>query len=258
MDDTTACGRLGGDRRVTAEQAWLGADVREDHFLEPVAEAHGGPSLTDPQLRGLAPRHRYASRAAAVHHGEQQEEQDNLHHTLGFTPSRFRIGKELVEPRQRGLEQRRRDVRVFADEVLEAGAVEGDAANVRLRPHARGAGAVLGQQRELAEEVARAELTPRLTGLDLDGPLDDEEHPAAGRRLDGLVLELLLGLLHLALHLLHLLEHLVHVEAHSGSTSRASRVPLISSMISSSLTGSSSSVSVSPPFSPTSNASSRW
>ena len=41
---------------------------------------------------------------------------------------------------------------------------------------------------------------------DLDG-----DHPAAGRGLDLLVLELLLGGLHVLLHLLDLLEHLLHV-----------------------------------------------
>jgi hypothetical protein len=42
------------------------------------------------------------------------------------------------------------------------------------------------------------------------------DHSAAGRRLDGLVGELLLGLLHLSLELLHLLQHLVHVHGHVG------------------------------------------
>src|SRR3954452_12990921 len=48
--------------------------------------------------------------------------------------------------------------------------------------------------------------------LDLQVPgHDDLHHPAAGRGLDGLVLELLLGGDHVLLHLLDLLEHLVHV-----------------------------------------------
>src|SRR4029078_9220245 len=83
----------------------------------------------------------------------------------------------------------------------------------------------------------------------------DGDHPAAGARLDGLVLELFLRLLHLALHLLDLLQHLVHVEAHSSLTSRASKVPFISSLISSSVAASSSGAPpASPPFSPTSKA----
>src|SRR5205823_13380798 len=91
---------------------------------------------------------------------------------------------------------------------------------------------------------------------------DHLDHPAARGRLDGLVLQLVLRLLHLLLHLLHLLEHLVHVHPHPthSSTSRASKIPFISSMISSSLAGCSSSVSgpvTSPPFSPTSKARSR-
>src|SRR4029079_6380658 len=48
----------------------------------------------------------------------------------------------------------------------------------------------------------------------------DGDHPAAGRRFDRLVLQLLLGLLHLSLELLDLLEHLVHVH-------EASRLPLV-------------------------------
>ena len=62
-------------------------------------------------------------------------------------------------------------------------------------------------------------------------------------------------------YLLDLLQHLAHVHAaHSGSTSRASKVPFNISIISSSLAGCSSASGPvsSPSFSPTSNSSARW
>ena len=66
-------------------------------------------------------------------------------------------------------------------------------------------------------------------------------HPAPGGSLDDLGRGLLLGLDELFLHALRLAEHLVHVEAHSSSTSRASKVSFSVEMKSSSDFGSSSS-----------------
>src|SRR5437867_1865560 len=80
---------------------------------------------------------------------------------------------------------------------------------------------------------------------------------AARRRLDGLLRELALCLLHLLLHLADLLEQLVHVHAHSQSSrSRASSVSFTSSRIRSSPGGSSSSA-CSARASPSANASAR-
>src|SRR5215831_21099425 len=86
----------------------------------------------------------------------------------------------LVETRQRRLEERRRDVRMLADQVLEAGAVERDATRVGLGPDPRSAGAAFGEQRELAEELSGPELSGAFSRVDHDGALDDEEHPAPG------------------------------------------------------------------------------
>src|SRR5262249_11870462 len=95
-----------------------------------------------------------------------------------------------------------------------------------------------------------------LRDLERAGRLD-LHHPAAGGCLDDFVGKLFLRLRHLVLHLLGLLHQLLEVHRHqrSSSTSWASNVSLMSETKSSSLAGSASSGSISPPFAPSSNAS---
>ena len=57
-----------------------------------------------------------------------------------------------------------------------------DAADRRRRAHAGDAGAVVDEQRELAEEVSRAELELPGAQLDLDAAVAEDEHPRARGR----------------------------------------------------------------------------
>src|SRR5205085_10378150 len=91
----------------------------------------------------------------------------------------------LGQAAEGGLEQRRRDLGVVRDELLEARAVEGETAELRLCPDSSSAGCVRAHQSHLAEEVARAELAFLSLGLDDGGAVRDEEHAGAlGARLD--------------------------------------------------------------------------
>src|SRR5438552_236423 len=96
-------------------------------------------------------------------------------------PARPASGRRLVETAEAGLEQIRCDLGVVLEQRLEGRAVDRDAADRRLRADAGGALALVGQERQLAEELAGPELAESLTGLDLDRAFDHEEHPAAGR-----------------------------------------------------------------------------
>src|SRR5205814_3575931 len=96
-------------------------------------------------------------------------------------PARPASGRRVVEPVEAKRKQIDRNLRVVLEQRLEGGAVDRDAPDRRLRPYPRRPGALLGQERQLAEELAGAELAESLTGFHLDRALDDEEHPAAGR-----------------------------------------------------------------------------
>src|SRR5205814_2862989 len=101
----------------------------------------------------------------------------------------------LIQPAEAGLEQVRRDLRMVLEQRLEGRAVDRDAADRSLRPHAGRALSLVAQERQLAEELAGTELAVSLGGIDLDHALDHEEHPRAGgarlrQRLAGMCLEL--------------------------------------------------------------------
>src|SRR5438067_5133428 len=143
----------------------------------------------------------------------------------------------------------RRRSRKLLTEAGQAEAAEraaGEAAELRLLQAAGGADRLVHRREHHVGEQLRIVGVDRLRVdrdlLDLARAVRrDADHAAAGARLDRLVLELGLRLLHLLLHLSDLLHQLVHVHAHSQSSrSRASRVSLTSSRIFSSPGGSSS------------------
>src|SRR6185503_7529115 len=199
--DRDQVGRLLDDADDRVVAALVAADVaglvlgqvpalvaEADALLDLFERAGEGESLL---LRHAQQVERKPLRGALAHARQAGQLRDEVldrraeHRPIVPWPLAVADARVLGQAAESDLEQRGRDLRMLGDERAEAGAIECEAAQLGLRLDAGSARGVLADQRELAEELAGAELDLVTLRLDDRGALGNEEHPAPrGARLD--------------------------------------------------------------------------